>query len=492
MEQSTNKLVPAKRTEAMAVPTLTIAELELEAVLAISHDNVVLADATGRVLKASPSCLRIYGVAPEDLIGRTVHELEQRRVFSPSVTIPVLRDREQRTVLQTTLTGRRVIATGVPVFDASGELCRVVSASYDLSDLEVLHREYEQLSTKLLRQLSGDDSGSPYGNAARSVHGLVFCSEAMGSVCELVERIADTNVSVLLLGESGVGKTALAELLHRKSRRAGGPFIQVNCGAIPDGLFESEVFGHEAGAFTGARREGKPGLIERADGGTLFLDEVADLSAAAQSKLLKVLQDRHVSRVGATRDRVVDFRLVASTNRDLPQMIERGEFRLDLYYRLNTFPVRVPALRERRADIPVLLRRRLDRLRDEHQERRSFSLGAERQLMRYNWPGNVRELESVVDRLYLTAEGAVIDNLSGAFGLPGTSNENSRPCANPGARRGGSLRAAIAELECHLLQRAREECRSTHEMARWLGISQASVVRRLRRHHLTPPQKGSK
>ncbi|HSS64229.1 MAG TPA: sigma 54-interacting transcriptional regulator [Gammaproteobacteria bacterium] len=465
-----------------------VAELEIDAILAISHDNVLLADAAGRVLKASPSCLRVYGVAPEDLVGRTVHELEERRVFSPSVTIPVLRDHEQHTVLQTTLTGRRVIATGIPVFDHSGELCRVVSTSYDLSDIEVLHREYEQLSARLLRRLS-KGRGMEKETATRTLHGLVFRSEAMRGVCELVQRIADTDVAVLLLGESGVGKTALAELLHRESRRADGPFIELNCGAIPDTLFESEVFGHEPGAFTGARREGKPGMVERADGGTLFLDEVGDLSPAAQSKLLKVLQDRRVARVGATRDRVVDFRLVASTNRNLPEMIERGEFRLDLYYRLNTFPVRVPALRERRADIPVLLGHCLGRLEREHRERRSFSLGAERRLMRYDWPGNVRELESVVERLYFTAEGAVIDDLRDAIDALSRSAGPSPGFGEPSPRVNGSLRAAIAELERHLLERARAECRSTHEMARWLGISQASVVRRLRRHGLGPPGK---
>ncbi|MDX1431974.1 MAG: sigma 54-interacting transcriptional regulator, partial [Gammaproteobacteria bacterium] len=427
-------------------------------------------------------------VAPEELVGRTVQELEARRIFSPSVTIPVLRDRAERTVLQTTLTGRRVIATGVPVFDDKGDICRVVSTSYDLSDIEVLQREYEQLSARLHQQLAAQQqpagSRAPDGDG-EDVDGLVCRSEIMRGVCELVQRIAPTNVTVLLLGESGVGKTALAELLHRASRRAEAPFVEVNCGAIPDSLFESEVFGHEAGAFTGALREGRPGLVERADGGTLFLDEVGDLSPSAQSKLLKVLQDRRVARVGSMRDRVVDFRLVASTNRDLARMVDEGAFRLDLYYRLNTFPVHVPALRERRADIPVLLGRSLERLEREHRVRRRFSLAAERRLMHYHWPGNVRELENVVERLYHTADGAVIDDLGSAYLHP-TSGAAGAP--DPAPEAGGSLRAAVAELECELLQRARAACGSTYEMASWLGISQASVVRRLRRHGLTPPR----
>lgn len=235
-----------------------LANLLLEAVLEISHDNILVADRQGQVLRASPNCLRSYGIAPEQMPGCSVHELEASKILSPSVTARVLREKIQRTVLQTTLTGRQVIATSIPVLDERGELCCVVSASYDLSDIEVLRREYEYLSEKMLSRFA---STAQAPTLALVLDDLIFQDAAMRELAELILRIAKTDVTVLLLGPSGVGKTALARLLHRRSRRAGSHFIEVNCGAMPDSLFESEMFGYVTGVFTGARREKKLVLL---------------------------------------------------------------------------------------------------------------------------------------------------------------------------------------------------------------------------------------
>ncbi|MDA8147039.1 MAG: sigma 54-interacting transcriptional regulator, partial [Thermaerobacter sp.] len=238
---------------------------------------------------------------------------------------------------------------------------------------------------------------------------LVAESSGMRRVLDLTARVARTDSTVLITGESGVGKEVVAKLLHRLSTRREAPLIFVNCGALPETLVESELFGYARGAFTGAREEGKPGLFEVADRGTLVLDEVSELPAGAQAKLLRVIQEREITRVGGLKPRQLDVRVVALSNRDLGQMVQEGTFREDLYYRLNVVPIAVPPLRERREDILPLLRRFLERCGQRYGLRRRFSLEAFRRLERHPWPGNVRELEHVVERAVVLGEGEVID-----------------------------------------------------------------------------------
>ncbi|WP_018953559.1 sigma-54-dependent transcriptional regulator [Thioalkalivibrio sulfidiphilus] len=241
--------------------------------------------------------------------------------------------------------------------------------------------------------------------AVYPVKGMVGHSPAMRAVCATVEKVAPTDTTVLIRGESGTGKELVARALHDKSPRARAPIIAVNCATIPEGLVESELFGHEKGAFTGAARTHR-GLVEAADGGTLFLDEIGELTPAAQSRLLRVLQDGEIRRVGATDNRRVDVRLVAATHRDLEQMVRDGRFRDDLYYRLKVMEITLPPLRDRREDIPVLARFLLDkacqRLRRSPPEITDEALSA---LTRHHWPGNVRELENAIERAVILADG---------------------------------------------------------------------------------------
>lgn len=246
---------------------------------------------------------------------------------------------------------------------------------------------------------------------------IVGASFGLKRVMETVEQVAKTDTPVLLLGETGVGKEVVAGAVHRVSRRASGPFIKVNCGAIPASLLEAELFGHEKGAFTGALKT-RPGYFERADGGTIFLDEIAELSLEAQVRLLRVLQDKQVERIGGGQTLSLDLRVVAATHRDLDAMAREGRFRQDLLFRLNVLPINIPPLRERREDIPALAYHFVSKKAREMAlpELPKIAEGAVDRLMDYAWPGNVRELENVIERQIIINQGAPItfSDLSGS------------------------------------------------------------------------------
>ncbi|MFR4757718.1 MAG: sigma-54 interaction domain-containing protein [Evtepia gabavorous] len=238
------------------------------------------------------------------------------------------------------------------------------------------------------------------------------------NLLRIVGRAAQLDTVVLIQGETGTGKERIASYIHQNSPRARKNFIRVNCGAIPESLAESELFGYERGAFTGANREGKPGLFEVAHEGTIFLDEVGELSLATQTKLLRVLQEKEITRVGGSKPIPIDVRVIAATNRDLQKCVTEGAFREDLYYRLSVFPVWVPPLRERKLDIPKLAASVIEELNQTYEHKKSLTVGAEATLLQYPWPGNVRELRNVMERAFIMSDGeeiqaedlAILDN----------------------------------------------------------------------------------
>jgi len=307
----------------------------------------------------------------------------------------------------------------------------------------------------------------------------------MREIALLLKRVAPSDANVLMLGESGVGKTAFAKQLHRWSQRCDGPFIEVNCAAIPENLFESEMFGYQPGAFSGAARQGKAGLLEQAEGGTLFLDEIGELPLLMQTKLLKVIQDGSLTRLGDTRSRRVDFRLVVATNQDLGKQVEAGLFRLDLYYRLNVIPVTLPPLRERREDIPDLVEACLQRLNQRYGRQKILGNQVWSTLMGSDWAGNVRELENWLERAWLSSPTDQIEvPATQAYTEQHThslANVSASPLAAPLAS-GESLKEYLERLERDALQTLCHTLPSTYAIAKRLGISQSSVVRRLQRY----------
>jgi transcriptional regulator with PAS, ATPase and Fis domain len=305
-----------------------------------------------------------------------------------------------------------------------------------------------------------------------SISGVTFRSNSMKDIATVAMRVAKVSTTVLITGESGVGKEVLARLIHKESPRKNNLFVKINCGAIPHDLLESELFGYQGGAFTGAQRQGKIGLFEVANNGTLFLDEIGELSLDLQVKLLQVLQDKTLVRLGSTRLIQVDVRVIAATNRDLQEMVNLRTFRSDLFYRLNVVPLHVPPLRERREDILPLVQQFLDELNTQYSLKKAFSEQALAILHDYQWPGNVRELHNMIERLVVTTSDVLIrtDSLpTSLLGLTVSSDES-----------GLSMKSKADEFERKLVREAVQNFGSTRAAAKHLKISQSTVVRRMK------------
>jgi transcriptional regulator with PAS, ATPase and Fis domain len=299
----------------------------------------------------------------------------------------------------------------------------------------------------------------------------------MEQILSLALRVADVDATVLISGESGTGKEIIANTIHLSSKRAASPMVKVNCGAIPENLLESELFGYSPGAFTGASRNGKAGLFELADKGTIFLDEVGDLPLHLQVKLLHAIQDKVICRVGSIQPRKVDLRIIAATNRDLREMVDKGLFREDLFFRLNVIPIQVPPLRERKEDIIPLIKNFQQKYNKRYHLDKEISKEAIQLLVKYSWPGNVRELENLVEQLLITAAG----NMITPEDLPPQFSRKPNPGVSISIKEILPLKVAIRELERQLIFSAIEHYGSTYKAAEALKVDQSTVIRKINR-----------
>lgn len=304
-------------------------------------------------------------------------------------------------------------------------------------------------------------------------NGIIMNSSSMQDLLDRAKRVAAFPSTVLIEGETGTGKEVVAGWIHQQSPRQNRPFIKINCGAIPENLLESELFGYERGAFTGAKSEGNPGLFELAHEGTLLLDEIGELSLPLQVKLLRVLQDREIRRIGGSWSKSIDVRVIASTNQDLQKMVEEGRFREDLYYRLRVVHLHVPPLRERREDILPLLHHYLEQICEEFRITRRFTSETLEVLMNHEYPGNVRELRNLVEGLCVTVEKdwITVESLPG-FLCKGQQNRVS-------------LQAQLDDTERKAILQALQKEASIRKAAKYLQISHATLLRKMQKHGLT-------
>jgi len=452
-------------------------ETDLDAFMSCTDDLVCISDGSGSKVRISSSCEKIYGIKSEDLIGKNVRDLEKSGIYAPSATRLVIEEKQQVSITQKTKTGRTLLVTAIPVFDEQGKIKRVVSISKDITDANKLKSELKQ--TKQLLQRYESELAAHRIEAMKDSE-VIHRSKNMEQLLEMLKKVANVDTTILINGETGVGKEVIAKYIHNISNRNKGPFIKVNCGAIPENLIEAELFGYEKGAFTGARSEGKPGLIEVANGGTLFLDEIAEIPQSLQVKLLRVLQEKEFIKVGGVKNIKVDVRIIAATNKDLKQMVKNGEFREDLYYRLNVVPVTIPPLRERPVDIPILAHHFLVKYNEKYGYAKQLTKEVIECFMKYPWPGNVRELENIIERLIVTSEGNQITINDLPSELCNRREEHSS---------GGvfvsklmPLKEATALVEYQLIEKALEEGGNTYRAAEILDVDQSTIVRKLKKY----------
>jgi PAS domain S-box-containing protein len=433
-------------------------------------DGIYVSDGNGRSLFVNKGFERVYGLDSRDFIGRNARELERLGYIDPLITPNVIATKERQSAVQRTKSGRSVMATGIPLFDDEGNVRKVIINSRDLTEYFELQERLSKAEVNLVRAQS---ELTRLRQDSQKINGVICSSGAMQAVVELALRLAKVSTTLLIQGESGVGKDVIARLIHAESPRWEAPFIKINCGAIPAELLESELFGYERGAFSGARREGKPGTLELAHEGTLFLDEIGDMPLALQVKLLQVLQDRTLTRVGGTKPIKVDFRLIAATNRDLQAMVREKAFREDLFYRLNVVPIGIPPLRERAEDIIPLAHHCLEEVNERYGYSRRFSGSVMDWMLRYSWPGNVRELRNIVERLVVTARSDEIGVESLPLELSGNDVQQAvQPL---------DFKALRMAHEADVVRAAVERFGSIGRAAAHLGISESTVKRKLRR-----------
>ncbi|QAR32649.1 PAS domain-containing protein [Geovibrio thiophilus] len=447
---------------------------ELSAILNATSEGLTVCDKDGVILRINPASERISNLKSGEVVGLHIADLLDARMLKQSAAARVLKHKEVVNMLEMTDDGRKIIKTGIPVFDESGELFRVVVSERDITEIDDLQRKLEEqaaLSSQLQNEMVQMQQSE-----LKSIQ-IIAKSPAMVKSLARALKASTSDSTVLILGESGTGKGLFADLIHQNSSRSLKPLIKINCGAIPESLIESELFGHEKGAFTGAQAA-KPGYLEMADGGTLFLDEIAELPLASQVKLLRFLEDGRVTRLGATKSRSLNVRILAATHRNLEKMVADRKFRLDLFYRLNVIQLHVPPLRERRECIIFLVRHYLDLFSAKRGVKKRISNAALDILHSYSWPGNVRELVNICESMVVMSE----TDLLGIQDLPqrmqGTVVIEMLPAGNI------SLQEAMDSYERSILSNAVKEYGSQHKAAKALGVNQSTIARKLQKYKI--------
>jgi len=448
------------------------------------YDGIVVSDGQGKILAVNNAFIVISGLKREMTVGKGVQELLDDDIIPNSCMLQAIQKLEACSSVIKFANGKEAVVSSTPLTDKMGRVIRVISDVRDISDLNTLHeklRNAKDLAKGFQRELKAIQVAKA-DNSQSLTH-----SKTMEQLYELVRKVADTDLQLLITGESGVGKTALAKKIHTISERsATGNFIHVNCSAIPESLLESELFGFEEGAFTGAKKS-KAGLFELANKGTLFLDEIGDMPMALQSKLLNVLQESKFYRVGGTREIIVDVRIIAATNTKLDQLISKGHFRQDLYYRLNVIPIRIPPLSERQEDIPPLIALYLEKANQRYKKSKTISPEVTDILLKYKWPGNIRELINLIERMVVIVDEPVIElshiiDIAENTGLTNLIHTSGKIASLTGAKKlwqpSLPLKDIVALLEDEIIEEAIASCGSLKEASKSLGVDVTTLIRK--------------
>ncbi len=447
---------------------------DYQAVLDNIDDGIFVVGADGVILQVNKAVEKNGGKKTHELIGRNIDDLVEEGYCTEFVSKRVIVSGKEEVLIQRTNDNREMLVTGIPYYE-DGRLKMVIACERDVTELtktkekllriKDLNQKYEK-ELEHLRKVNGISDG------------IVSASRNMKQTIDMARKVAKLDATVLIQGESGTGKEVLANLIFAESRRNDKSFVKVNCGAIPDNLLESEMFGYVEGAFTGARREGKNGYFGMANGGTIFLDEIDSIPFSLQVKLLRVIQEREMMPVGSDSPVKLDIRIIAATNKDLKEMVGRGEFRQDLYYRIGVVAINIPPLRDRKEDIVKLAREFVEKFNRKHDTAKKLDSRAQKKLMTYSWPGNVRELENMMESLIVLGEGDIITEMDVSTyisdELQGSSADEFEIT--------GSIDDMVKRYEAELLKRVYADCQNTGEMAKRLHTTRSTINRKLARY----------
>lgn len=464
-------------------------------------DGVYVINKKGVVIYVNEEFTNITGISKSKIIGKRMKEIWNNIIFisdptfleieqknenvksalfenrnslkfikPKSVGLMVLQEKRPITVLTTiSKTNKKVLITGTPFLDTDGNVTEVLTVIKDLTEVFILNGRLEEIENnkkKYLYEFKNINENQNY-------NGLISNSIKMKKVTELIGYVAKTDVTILITGETGVGKEVVSRNIVENSKRYNKPYIKVNCAAIPETLLESELFGYEKGAFTGASNNEKLGLFEQANNGTILLDEIGEIPFNLQAKLLRVLQEKEIKRVGGTNTIKIDVRVIAATNQKLEEEVRKGNFREDLFYRLNVIPITIPPLRERKEDISYLANNFLEKFNKLYNKNKELDIEAIEILESYSWPGNVRELENAIERLLVIGDNKYItkNNIISILGKEKFEDISEVKIKS-------TLKEIVDDFEKDIIEKTLKECGNTYKAAEVLGITQSTVVRK--------------
>jgi PAS domain S-box-containing protein len=427
-----------------------------------SSDEIFVLDGEKRILYVNQVCEKHYGLKPTDVIGKFNVELFEKGYWKPSIVPEVYRRKEPCYMRQVTNIGAELMTSAVPILNENGEIDLVVITSTQVETIKMMKAKEEKVESKSTQEIS---DGSQ----------IITNSGKIKSILEFCKKVAPTDSNILILGESGTGKSVLAQYIHKISRRKNGPFLAINCAAIPEELLESELFGYAKGAFTGASHLGKQGLIEAANGGTLFLDEIGEMPLSVQAKLLQVIQEKQFIPVGSNKVKKVDIRIMAATNKNLADLVKDKAFREDLFYRLNVIDIHLPPLSERKEDIVPLIYNFLNKFNQKYNENKVISDECLNILIHYSWPGNIRQLENLMERLVIVSNSII--QLADISDIINESVGQVTQLALP-----NSLDKALDETKRTFIRRSFQTYKSSRKVASDLGISQTKAANLIRQY----------
>lgn len=434
--------------------------------------GVYVTDEKGNTIALNDECCKTGGLSKAEVVGKNMKELMGMGYVEESDSFRVARSGKEESLIQHLGDGGQLYLTGVPIYK-NGNMVLIVSTERDISEtieLEKLLNESEEKNKRYRTRLEF------MNRSAVDTTNLIAESTLMKQVLMKAGRVGRLDTTVLIQGESGTGKEMIADYIYKNGDRSDKAFLKVNCAAIPESLIESEFFGYEKGAFTGAEKEGKMGLFEAANGGTIFLDEIGDLSVSMQAKLLRVVQDKEIRKVGSNSVKKTDVKIIAASNIDLRKAAKDGKFREDLYYRLNVASIEMPPLRSHPEDIRPLVAYFTEVFNNKYGMNKHLKSEALAILEKYDWPGNIRELRNLIERVMINYEGDAITGFQIQRQISGNAPDELH------ISEGKTLKEMVEDYEKSVILKYCECCKNGRELAKALGVDAATVSRKFRKY----------